>query len=61
MTLKDEIVENPDGILENEDKLREIIADPDLTLKLLESKEEYSMKVKVDGVDVAMVRPTMPL
>lgn len=53
-----ELIEtDPDTILNDNDKLKEIIKDHQLTILLLESKEEYYMVVKVDGDDIALVRP----
>jgi len=60
MTLEGEIERNPDGVLDDEDRMRDVIADPNLTIKLLTSKEVDKMTVILDGEKVALVKPIIP-
>ena len=60
MNLEQEIDETPDGVINDIDKLRTVVSNSELAIKLLESKNIYSLTVTVDGQDVAMVRSTIP-
>lgn len=56
---EDEIKNDPDSILEDEEKIKAVVKDHELVVKVLEAKEETEMKVTVDGEEVALVRPFM--
>lgn len=54
---KKEIKEDPDKVLKNNTKMREVIKDPELAICLLEEKGEYERHVEVDGELVMLARP----
>ena len=61
MTLKKEISENPDEVMKDGNKLKVVISDPELAIKLLKSKGVYSLTINIDGEDIELVRPTIPV
>jgi hypothetical protein len=58
MTVSSEdIMENPDAILADSEKLKEVVSNPDLVVDLLDVKDEPEMDVEVDGETVALAKP----
>lgn len=53
----DEIRENPDKVLKDDEKMKEVISDPDLVISLLKAKNKSNLIVSVDGEDVELVKP----
>jgi hypothetical protein len=56
---KEEIRKDPDKILKDKDKLKEVINEPENTVELLKAKGIMEMKVGVDGQEIELVRPVM--
>lgn len=57
----EEVVSNPDEVLGDEDKLRELIKHGDWVAEVLKVKEIYRLDVEVDGRTVTLTRPTQPI
>jgi hypothetical protein len=56
MSLSDEITTNPDMVLADEEKMKEVIKDAELTVKLLETKNIGNLNIEIEGETVALVR-----
>lgn len=54
--LIDEIIEDSDSVLNDEIKLKEVVKDSELAVKLLESKGVSHLDVVVEDVPIALVR-----
>jgi hypothetical protein len=54
---KNEILETPEKILKDKNKLKEVISDPELTVCLLEAQGKYEQTVEVDGEPIKLYRP----
>ena len=54
--LIDEIMEDPDSVLNDETKLKEVVQDPELAVKLLESKGVEYLEVTVENQNIAIVQ-----
>jgi hypothetical protein len=54
--LIDEIIEDSDSVLNDEIKLKEVVKDSELVVKLLESKGVSHLDVVVEDVPIALVR-----
>ena len=54
--LIDEIMEDPDSVLNDEAKLKEVVQDPELAVKLLESKGVEYLEVTVENQNIAIVQ-----
>lgn len=54
---KKEIKKDPDKVLKDNIKMREVIKDPELVICLLEEKGEYERHIEVDGEPVMLARP----
>lgn len=54
--LIDEIMEDPDSVLNDEAKLKGVVQDPELAVKLLESKGVEYLEVTVENQNIAIVQ-----
>ena len=54
--LIDEIMQDPDSVLNDEAKLKEVVQDPELAVKLLESKGVEYLEVTVENQNIAIVQ-----
>lgn len=54
--LIDEIMQDPDSVLNDETKLKEVVQDPELAVKLLESKGVEYLDVTVENQNIAIVQ-----
>lgn len=54
-----EISENPDEILADENKLKQVIKDPDMVVELLTAVDKNELVVEVEGEEVELYKSNL--
>lgn len=60
VVILNEIIEDPDKIFGNNEKMKEVVKDPLAVIELLKQKDSYHEVVTVDGEEIKLYRPLEP-
>lgn len=57
MTIINDIKKDADKVLNDSEKMKEVVKDSGLVIELLKQKDIFNLTVEVEGNDIILVRP----